>query len=406
MNRCALDREQRFPPAVTRGRGHRQQRRFVFQVFCQIPDPRQWRGPRGKIIANPFSLDGIREARLDIFRWIASVPEWADAQKEQNMPNRRAFYSNNDWLRHRSSLRHARHMASTFSSRVIISLIPPVFTVTGISVLVTLYNALVESRWAPGFLPVLHAPSLPYELTAPALALLLVFRTDTSYSRYDEARKTWTEVISSTKNLARLTEAWIHNDDLMRYIVAFPLALKCHLIMGSDMEAELRKVLDERDLAFVLNAKHRPNCLLQMIFQIIDGLSLGETQQVLLHENISTYNRSVSVCERLIRTPIPLSYTRLTSRFLILWHLGLPIALWDTCNWLVIPSTFFSSAALFCIEEVGVLIEEPFPMLALDRMCEVALLNIKEMTELHAKVGRHIQTQPEEQQQTNGRLRT
>ena len=68
--------------------------------------------------------------------------------------------------------------------------------------------------------------------------------------------------------------------------------------------------------------------------------------------NISQFNESISVCERLIRTPIPLAYTRLTSRILVLWHLALPVVLWDDCHWVVVPATFISAASLFCIEEV------------------------------------------------------
>ncbi|CAL1363866.1 unnamed protein product [Linum trigynum] len=41
----------------------------------------------------------------------------------------------------------------------------------------------------------------------------------------------------------------------------------------------------------------------------------------------------------------------------------------DDCHWIVVPATFISVASLFCIEEVGVLIEEPFPMLVLDELC-------------------------------------
>ncbi|KOM35158.1 hypothetical protein LR48_Vigan02g130800 [Vigna angularis] len=45
------------------------------------------------------------------------------------------------------------------------------------------------------FLPLLHSSSLPYQLTAPALALLLVFRTEASYARFVEGKKAWTNVI-------------------------------------------------------------------------------------------------------------------------------------------------------------------------------------------------------------------
>lgn len=126
---------------------------------------------------------------------------------------------------------------------------------------------------------------------------------------------------------------------------------------------------------------------------------------------LSCFHEGIGVCEQLMGIPIPLSYTRLTSRFLVLWHLTLPIILWDDCNWIVVPATFISAASLFCIEEVsfflssfelccslihtlqassnlhfellqvGVLIEEPFPMLALDELCKVAHSNIQEAIE-------------------------
>lgn len=68
---------------------------------------------------------------------------------------------------------------------------------------------------------------------------------------------------------------------------------------------------------------------------------------------LSCFHEGIGVCEQLMGIPIPLSYTRLTSRFLVLWHLTLPIILWDDCNWIVVPATFISAASLFCIEEVS-----------------------------------------------------
>lgn len=67
---------------------------------------------------------------------------------------------------------------------------------------------------------------------------------------------------------------------------------------------------------------------------------------------ISCFHEGIGICEQLMGIPIPLSYTRLTSRFLVLWHLTLPIILWDDCHWIVVPATFISAASLFCIEEV------------------------------------------------------
>ena len=174
-------------------------------------------------------------ASTNPIEFITRFPAWADAQKESGMPQRqkRAFFSHEDWLQHRSTLRYVRHMLSSFSSRVIVSLVPPVFTFTVCAVVIAAYNSAVDSDFIPSFFPLLHASSLPYELTAPALALLLVFRTDASYSRYDEARKTWTNVISVTKDFARQSAHLIARPEdedlkssLLSYILAFPVALK------------------------------------------------------------------------------------------------------------------------------------------------------------------------------------
>lgn len=92
-------------------------------------------------------------------------------------------------------------------------------------------------NWLPGFFPVLRASSLPYQLTAPALALLLVFRTEASYSRFEEGRKAWTKVISGTNDFARQVIAGVESScdaplkkALLQYIMAFPFALKVNQI--------------------------------------------------------------------------------------------------------------------------------------------------------------------------------
>ena len=88
--------------------------------------------------------------------------------------------------------------------------------------------------WLPSVFPILRSSSLPYQLTAPALALLLVFRTEASYSRYEEGRKAWVGIIAGTDDLARQVicsvdgsgDELVIKDLLLRYVAAFPVALK------------------------------------------------------------------------------------------------------------------------------------------------------------------------------------
>lgn len=301
------------------------------------------------------------------------------------MKKKRGLYNHENWAEHRSSLRHVRHLMTSLSSRVILSLIPPVVFFTSVAVVVSVYNTAVTLDLLPECFPVLRASSLPYQLTAPALALLLVFRTEASYSRFEEGRKAWTKVIAGTSDFARQVIASVDdlNDgvtkrSLLQYTMAFPVALKCHLLYGSDVRGDLQNFLEADDLAVVLSSKHRPNCIIQFISQSLQLSNLEETKRNVLELKLSCFHDGIGVCDELMGIPIPLSYTRLTSRFLVLWHLTLPIILWDDCHWIVIPATFISAASLFCIEEVGVLIEEPFPMLALDEFCKVVCSNIQE----------------------------
>lgn len=92
---------------------------------------------------------------------------------------------------------------------------------------------------------------------------------------------------------------------------------------------------------------------------------------------ISCFHEGIAVCEQLMGIPIPLSYTRLTSRFLVLWHLTLPVILWDDCHWIVVPATFISAASLFCIEEVSKYVSLEFLIMILTSDYYQKLLTIK-----------------------------
>lgn len=67
---------------------------------------------------------------------------------------------------------------------------------------------------------------------------------------------------------------------------------------------------------------------------------------------ISCFHYGIGVCEELNWYTYSTSYTRLTPWFLVLWHLSLPIILWDDCIWIVVTATFIGASSLFCIEEV------------------------------------------------------
>ncbi|XP_010418596.1 PREDICTED: UPF0187 protein At3g61320, chloroplastic-like [Camelina sativa] len=205
----------------------------IFSTTTGFRKPVNLKPPR--VSSGPDSNDSRDKALTEkLITLLRAVPDWADEIKERGMQQKRSLYTHEKWVEHRSSLRHVRHLLSSFSSRVILSLIPPVFFFTSVAVVIASYNTAVALDWLPGIFPILRSSSLPYQLTAPALALLLVFRTEASYSRYEEGRKAWVGIIAGTNDLARQVicsvdssgDELIIKDLLLRYVAAFPVALK------------------------------------------------------------------------------------------------------------------------------------------------------------------------------------
>ncbi len=78
--------------------------------------------------------------------------------------------------------------------------------------------------------------------------------------------------------------------------------------------------------------------------------------------SLGELTHAVSNCERIVKTSVPLAYSKHTSRFLSVWLFSLPLVLVETLGWRLVPAVAIISWALLSIEEVGNTIEDPFNM--------------------------------------------
>ena len=85
---------------------------------------------------------------------------------------------------------------------------------------------------------------------------------------------------------------------------------------------------------------------LQVMSHIIEGVGINDFQRLQMQQNITTFEDILGGCERLLRTPIPVSYTRHTSRFLLIWLTILPLALYAKLAWATVPAVGFISLLL------------------------------------------------------------
>ncbi|GAB4816315.1 hypothetical protein N2152v2_003361 [Parachlorella kessleri] len=266
----------------------------------------------------------------------------------------------------------------------------PLLYVTSVATAVALYESAREAGLLPLMFPDIELNSKePFTLTSFALSLLLVFRTNSSYSRWLDARKTWGLVLNRSRDLVRQSLAWIpedraqHRDMLCRWVPAFSRVLMCHVRRHGDPERELQGMLLPHELQEVLLAQHRPNYVLQVLAQLVKTSQVSEMEALRMDENITLFEDCLGTCERILKTPIPLSYTRHTSRFMMIWLTLLPFELWGSCGWAAIPLSSLIAFLLLGIEEIGVSIEEPFSILALEAICETALSNVRELQANH-----------------------
>uniref|UniRef100_A0ACD5VPV8 Uncharacterized protein n=4 Tax=Avena sativa TaxID=4498 RepID=A0ACD5VPV8_AVESA len=175
-------------------------------------------------------------------------------------------------------------------------------------------------------------------------------------------RKAWMRVLAGAAELSGMVmhrggderaDEELGRSALLNYILAFPVALKCHITSNSDIRRDLQGLLTEDDLNVIMSSKHRPRCVIEFISQSVQMLDFEEHRRSVMESKLSYFLEGICVCERIIGITVPLSYTRLTSRFLVLWRVTLPIILWTECKWIVVLATFVSAASLFCIEECG-----------------------------------------------------
>ena len=131
---------------------------------------------------------------------------------------------------------------------------------------------------------------------------------------------------------------------LVRWITAIPWSMMCHLRAGEDIEKELKDKLTDAELAYLISTPHRPNTVLQTISSIIWNSSLTEDKKFRMDENLTVFADMLGASERILRTPLPVSYTRCVYHWSdVGWLVGATPCLTTLADWLcrLIPLCFY-----------------------------------------------------------------
>ncbi|KAF5842146.1 Bestrophin, RFP-TM, chloride channel-domain-containing protein [Dunaliella salina] len=291
------------------------------------------------------------------------------------------------WENYLTTDRYFKNMLSLPSSRIIRALAGPLASVALTSTIVCTYETLRSQGILPPEFPSILMPNnTPLQLTSFAVSLLLVFRTNQSYDRWWEARKIWGGVLNRVRDIVTQAVVFIPEDEkelriaMRNWTIAFTRTLEAHLqgkLVSRDLKSNLENVLSPKELDMVMNSQHKVVKCLSVMGEISLQAPINSIERQMLMGNVQTFYDYLGMCERIMRTPLPLTYTRHTARFLFFWICSLPFALYGSFGWGCIPIALVISTLLLGIDEIGVQIEEPFGVLPLDAICARAEIDMR-----------------------------
>lgn len=214
----------------------------------------------------------------------------------------------------------------------------------------------------------IEIPPTVHTLVGLALGLLLVFRTNSSYERFWEGRKSWGRIINSSRNIARTASSLLKTQRatlelILLWTAAFPYASMNSLRRTRGL-GPIESRLPPAAVAEVLAAAHVPLAVAQQISLALarhrsDG-TFAERCIIYLDDMVRRLVDEIGECERIQNTPLPFAYVVHLRRALVLYLTTLPFVLVDPFGWLTTVCMLLISYVLLGIDEIGVEIENPF----------------------------------------------
>jgi len=315
---------------------------------------------------------------------------------------------------------------------------PDLAVIGGVSSLVCYYNRWIahdptqaleaaNSFWQFGQLAL---PMECFSITTVALGLLVTFKTQSCYNRFDDARAQWGLIINESRALGsriltRVPAPEGENDwkvqrakrHALKLIQTFPHTLKYHLtedgcnphivIREETPDAEIRvatslalqvelsqiwNMEDEREASIVyrilaLEIGNRPMFVLHELSHINSHIFADPTKGALhpvvsteIDRSLSLFHHTLGRSERILRTPIYTPYTKFTSRFLYFWCSALPLAMYPLLGPIgTTPVTLLVSFFLMGIQDIGSRVEQPFDVLPLWQYCATVDASVEQL---------------------------
>jgi putative membrane protein len=233
--------------------------------------------------------------------------------------------------------------------------------------------------------------TIVHNLLGFVMSILLVFRTNTAYDRWWEARKQWGALTNTSRSLAMKMNALLDKDDLVNrsfYKKSIPLfaeTLFTHL--RSNKTQFMLDSNEHPEFETLDAAKHGPNQVASLIVSRSTSLykegKINGDQILLINNEINAFTDVCGACERIKNTPIPLSYSSFIKKFIFIYVLTLPVGFVFSMGYFVIAAVPFIFYVMASLELIAESIEDPFGLdpddLPIDKISENIRTHVAEI---------------------------
>jgi predicted membrane chloride channel (bestrophin family) len=296
---------------------------------------------------SPFIKRAERSALRPSLYHISSPNATRIERKSRLCPTRDMNYTPEMWARHKAPGRHIKNLLSVFGCAPFQRLVfPDLFLTATVAAGVTYYNEIV------GVVEPFYFDKTAFTSCCMAISVLAGFRLNTSYSRFNEARMILGYVNNTSRDLMGQACMFLNDENkqrMQKLLKAFSVALHFHLntkggyykLDSSDPETkakvnaayrdEMREIFSPHDDNFedtetvakndlsasdfeiiceaYVSGSHVPLLILSFMRKTIieNEPPINPIYGVDMDQQVSMLTVCLGGCERILRTPVPVS---------------------------------------------------------------------------------------------------
>jgi putative membrane protein len=252
-----------------------------------------------------------------------------------------------------------------------------------ITIAVVTVVAVLAAQKIPGIFT--RISGIPFTLIGIALSVFMSFRNSACYTRWEEGRKLWGDLIIACRSFARQTSMLEVADKrfLLRGICGFCAGLAARL-RGADELAAIRLWCD---VGSGSNDPNPTNTALDLLgrrcLKLMHEHKTETIHYSVLEGQLSALAKVQGGCERIAFTPVPFAYSLLLHRTALVFCLTLPFALAASLDWWTLLAVLLIAYTFFGLDALGHQLEDPFglepnalPLYAMRRTIEREMLSL------------------------------